>query len=145
MISELVGDAGERLVYRAQMYAKSDILGYKPAHGDLAYPQKLIMMESITKSNSNSSATSIPTGETTASVDSKDILKRQSSVGSIVSATSQEVASLTSNQSKKILTRKMLLLNENFVWFFRFRFGRRFTRFMVSDRTTNDNVFVEII
>ncbi len=43
--SELLGDVGERLVYRAHMYARSDILCYKPASGDLAYPEKLQMMQ----------------------------------------------------------------------------------------------------
>lgn len=49
---ELVGDVGERLVYRAHLYAQSDIQGYKPAQGDLAYPEKLKMMQvSETESN----------------------------------------------------------------------------------------------
>lgn len=40
-------DAQERLVFRANMYLQSDILQYKPSPGDLAYPEKLEMMESI--------------------------------------------------------------------------------------------------
>lgn len=43
----LVGDMAERLVYRAIMYARSDIGAYKPAPGDLAYPDKLTMMRNI--------------------------------------------------------------------------------------------------
>ncbi|XGW25009.1 hypothetical protein V3C99_006443 [Haemonchus contortus] len=47
VIGELVGDVAERIVYRAAMYGQSDIAGYKPAAGDLAYPEKLEMMKSI--------------------------------------------------------------------------------------------------
>ena len=32
---------------RASLYGQSDIAGYKPAAGDLAYPQKLEMMRKI--------------------------------------------------------------------------------------------------
>ena len=35
----------ERLVYRTHIYIQTDITGYKPAPGDLAYPDKLVMME----------------------------------------------------------------------------------------------------
>ena len=34
-------------MYRANVYLQSDILNYKPSPGDLAYPEKLEMMESI--------------------------------------------------------------------------------------------------
>lgn len=98
VITELVGDAGERLVYRAHMYARADILGYKPAPGDLAYPQKLIMMESITRSTAAAVATTIEATGSSSGSEPKENLKRQTSVNSIVSATSQEVALLTSNQ-----------------------------------------------
>jgi hypothetical protein len=45
MITQLMEDVQERLIYRTHIYIKSDILGYSPAPGDLAYPEKLIMME----------------------------------------------------------------------------------------------------
>ncbi|XP_074649305.1 conserved oligomeric Golgi complex subunit 3-like [Tubulanus polymorphus] len=48
--SQMLEDVQERLVYRTYIYIKSDILGYKPAAGDLAYPEKLEMMESIAES-----------------------------------------------------------------------------------------------
>ena len=38
-------DVQERLVYRTYIYIKSDILQYAAAQGDLAYPEKLEMME----------------------------------------------------------------------------------------------------
>lgn len=46
-IQLLSQDAQERLVYRANVYLQSDILHYRPSPGDLAYPEKLEMMESI--------------------------------------------------------------------------------------------------
>ncbi|KHJ87761.1 nuclear transport factor 2 domain protein [Oesophagostomum dentatum] len=49
VIGELVGDVAERIVYRAALYGQTDIAGYKPATGDLAYPEKLEMMKNIEK------------------------------------------------------------------------------------------------
>lgn len=42
---QLLQDVQERLVFRAHLYLQSDILNYKPSPGDLAYPEKLEMME----------------------------------------------------------------------------------------------------
>lgn len=42
---QLLQDVQERLVFRAHLYLHSDILNYKPSAGDLAYPDKLEMME----------------------------------------------------------------------------------------------------
>lgn len=42
---QLLQDVQERLVFRAHCYLESDILQYKPAAGDLAYPEKLELME----------------------------------------------------------------------------------------------------
>ena len=42
---QMLEDVQERLVYRASIYVQTDILAYKPAPGDLAYPEKLEMME----------------------------------------------------------------------------------------------------
>ena len=42
---QLMMDVQERLVYRTYIYIKSDILQYSAAQGDLAYPEKLEMME----------------------------------------------------------------------------------------------------
>ncbi|KAF7992085.1 hypothetical protein HCN44_001410 [Aphidius gifuensis] len=47
---QLLHDAQERLVYRAHLYLQSDIQGYNPSPGDLAYPDKLKMMEDIAES-----------------------------------------------------------------------------------------------
>ena len=45
VVSQLLADVQERLVYRAHIYVQNDIIGYKPVAGDLAYPEKLEMME----------------------------------------------------------------------------------------------------
>lgn len=42
---QLLQDVQERLVFRANRYLHSDILNYKPSAGDLAYPEKLELME----------------------------------------------------------------------------------------------------
>lgn len=58
----LLQDVQERLVYRTHVYLQTDLLEYRPSAGDLAYPEKLQMMESIAlsqmedyKSNTGSS------------------------------------------------------------------------------------------
>lgn len=43
--NQLLQDVQERLVFRAHLYLQSDILNYNPSPGDLAYPDKLEMME----------------------------------------------------------------------------------------------------
>ncbi|XP_071951133.1 conserved oligomeric Golgi complex subunit 3-like [Antedon mediterranea] len=75
---QMLEDVQERLVFRSHIYIQSDIMNYSPAPGDLAYPEKLEMMESIAESLK------------------KDSLSRQSSVGSL---TSQEVANITDTSS----------------------------------------------
>ncbi|XP_029837259.3 conserved oligomeric Golgi complex subunit 3 isoform X2 [Ixodes scapularis] len=64
---QMLEDVQERLVYRTLVYIRTDILGYNPAPGDLAYPEKLEMMESIAESLAQNS------------------LSRSSSHGSLVS------------------------------------------------------------
>lgn len=44
---QLLQDIQERLVFRTHIYLQSDLMQYKPSAGDLAYPDKLYMMESI--------------------------------------------------------------------------------------------------
>ncbi|KRZ10579.1 Conserved oligomeric Golgi complex subunit 3 [Trichinella zimbabwensis] len=50
VLEELLGDLTERLLYRSQMFAANEIGNYNPAEGDLAYPEKLIMIKEISKS-----------------------------------------------------------------------------------------------
>ena len=45
VIKQLLMDVQERLVYRTYIYIRTDILQYSAAQGDLAYPEKLEMME----------------------------------------------------------------------------------------------------
>jgi len=54
IVKQMLEDVQERLVYRTNIYIKTDILGFSPSSGDLAYPDKLIMMEDIAKSLSQS-------------------------------------------------------------------------------------------
>jgi len=55
---QLLEDVQERLVYRAHVYSQSDILGFNPSPGDLAYPDKLKMMRDIALSLEKGSADS---------------------------------------------------------------------------------------
>lgn len=48
IITQMLQDVQQRLVYRAQKFIDSDIRGYSPAAGDLAYPEKLILTEELT-------------------------------------------------------------------------------------------------
>ncbi|GIX94140.1 conserved oligomeric Golgi complex subunit 3 [Caerostris darwini] len=50
IVRQMLEDVQERLVYRTHIYIKTDILNYNPGPGDLAYPDKLEMMESIAES-----------------------------------------------------------------------------------------------
>lgn len=45
LVKQMLEDVQERLVYRTHIYIQTDITGYNPAPGDLAYPEKLEMME----------------------------------------------------------------------------------------------------
>ena len=56
---QLLEDVQERLVYRAHVYSQSEILGFKPSPGDLAYPDKLKMMRNIASSLENRSESGV--------------------------------------------------------------------------------------
>lgn len=45
VVEQLLRDVQERLVFRANVYFKTDILQFNPSPGDLAYPEKLEMMK----------------------------------------------------------------------------------------------------
>uniref|UniRef100_A0A0X3Q8J9 Conserved oligomeric Golgi complex subunit 3 n=2 Tax=Schistocephalus solidus TaxID=70667 RepID=A0A0X3Q8J9_SCHSO len=47
MCHNLLVDVRQRLIFRAHVYIKSQILDYSPSPGDLAYPEKLEMIEKI--------------------------------------------------------------------------------------------------
>jgi len=86
----LLQDVQERLVFRAHIYLQSDILNYKPSSGDLAYPEKLEMMESIALSLQ------------------EPILKRSDSRSSMISMgsiTSQEVESINASSGYHLNSR----------------------------------------
>ncbi|KAM7543267.1 hypothetical protein Aperf_G00000006305 [Anoplocephala perfoliata] len=48
MCRTLLADVQQRLIYRAHIYIKSQIQDYEPGPGDIAYPEKLEMLEVIT-------------------------------------------------------------------------------------------------
>ena len=62
-----------QMLYRTSVYIRSDILGYSLAPGDLAYTEKLQMMEQI--------AESLQQGQ---------VMRGTNSTSSVVSATSME-------------------------------------------------------
>ena len=41
----ILQDVQERFIYRAHIYIRNEILNYRPSVGDLAYPDKLLMMQ----------------------------------------------------------------------------------------------------
>jgi conserved oligomeric Golgi complex subunit 3 len=43
----MLEDVQERFVYRTHIYIKEEILNYNPSSGDLAYPEKLEIMQQI--------------------------------------------------------------------------------------------------
>ncbi|CAL1265670.1 unnamed protein product [Larinioides sclopetarius] len=80
IVRQMLEDVQERLVYRTHIYIKTDILNYNPSPGDLAYPDKLEMMESIAESLSAGG------------------LSRASSRASLTSVSSSSNAVITSNE-----------------------------------------------
>ncbi|XP_063599673.1 conserved oligomeric Golgi complex subunit 3-like [Penaeus indicus] len=82
VVNQMLEDTQERLVYRAHIYINVDIAGFRPSPGDLAYPSKLQMMESIAENLASQ----------------RKMHSRNASVSSISStrsATSEEVANIT--------------------------------------------------
>jgi hypothetical protein len=51
--SQMLEDVQERLVYRTQVYIRNEILSYKPSPGDIAYPEKLEMMQVNIRTKTN--------------------------------------------------------------------------------------------
>ncbi|CAG5122384.1 unnamed protein product, partial [Candidula unifasciata] len=100
---QMLMDVQERLVYRTYIYINTDILQYKAAAGDLAYPEKLEMMESIAESlkkgkpprashsrtPSNASSTSNEVAQLTGAGDSAE--GPAASNGSVVEITEEEL------------------------------------------------------
>ena len=48
VVRQMLEDVQQRIVFRAQRYIQTDIRGYNPALGDLAYPDKLIVANEAT-------------------------------------------------------------------------------------------------
>ncbi|CAI4221805.1 unnamed protein product [Auanema sp. JU1783] len=87
VMNELVGDVAERIVYRAESYGISDIVNYKPAAGDLAYPEKLEMMKTIEKDNlknkANESIETIPEQEAGTATNDTDVLSSSAPISAV--------------------------------------------------------------
>ncbi|XP_069103454.1 conserved oligomeric Golgi complex subunit 3-like isoform X2 [Argopecten irradians] len=92
---QMLMDVQERLVYRTYICIKADILNYNAAQGDLAYPEKLEMMESIAESIKTSQEKS-----RTSSTSSGDGGHKRSL--SNVSNTSLEVAQITEGEQQEM-------------------------------------------
>ena len=56
--SQMLEDVQERFVYRTHIYIETEILNYNPSKGDLAYPEKLKIMEEIAQNLRKSSTSS---------------------------------------------------------------------------------------
>nr|XP_018911468.1 PREDICTED: conserved oligomeric Golgi complex subunit 3 [Bemisia tabaci] len=87
VVEQLLRDIQERLVFRAHLYFKTDIEQYHPSPGDLAYPDKLELMESIAQEISAHETASLSRAES------------HSSLVSVGSLTSQEVARINGGKS----------------------------------------------
>ncbi|KAJ8310120.1 hypothetical protein KUTeg_011985 [Tegillarca granosa] len=96
---QMLMDVQERLVYRTYIYIKSDILNYTAAQGDLAYPEKLEMMESIADSIKKGQMGRSRSTSTSSSVVSAGGGGKHSRTPSNTSLTSQEVADITSSNT----------------------------------------------
>jgi hypothetical protein len=57
IVRQLLGDAQQRIVFRAQRYIQTDIRGYSPAQGDLAYPDKLLVAAEVSAVEASLEAT----------------------------------------------------------------------------------------
>ncbi|MGH0167954.1 UNVERIFIED_CONTAM: hypothetical protein FKN15_061494 [Acipenser sinensis] len=73
LVQQMLEDVQERLVYRTHMYIQSDIIGYNPAPGDLAYPDKLEMMEEQDSNCLIPSASEAPTTRSQATISPADL------------------------------------------------------------------------
>ena len=78
VVGQLLQDVQERLIFRSHIYIRTDIAGYNPHPGDLSYPEKLEMMESIQDSLKEASEKNA----------------RRNSVSSNTSLSSMEVANI---------------------------------------------------
>ncbi|KAK9505984.1 hypothetical protein O3M35_009933 [Rhynocoris fuscipes] len=85
---QLLEDVQERLVFRALMYLRTDVAEYKPSPGDLAYPEKLHMMQSIAQSLHEQEVYALTRSDS-----------RSSLVSSASSRTSQEVSKINNPPS----------------------------------------------
>jgi len=92
---QILEDVQERLVYRTSVYIRTDISGYQPSPGDLAYPEKLEMMEAIAnKEEEKQYQQGFNTPRNSLGVHS-----RQNSTSSVASMTSMEVGSINTAKS----------------------------------------------
>lgn len=72
---QLLHDVQERLVFRALLYLRTDVAGYSPSPGDLAYPEKLHMMQQIAESLQEQELASLSRCDSTASLASQEVAR----------------------------------------------------------------------
>ncbi|XP_046902260.1 conserved oligomeric Golgi complex subunit 3 [Hypomesus transpacificus] len=89
VVKQMLEDVQERLVYRTHIYIQTDILGYNPAPGDLAYPEKLEMMEKIALSLKEEQSKLVSQESSFSDVQLEDRASRRSSNASVESSRSQ--------------------------------------------------------
>ncbi|KAH9521637.1 Golgi transport complex subunit 3 [Dermatophagoides farinae] len=87
-MQQLLQDTQERLVYRCNVHVEKNILNYSPASGDLAYPEKLEMMKSISETLETNNVQNNTNEQEQTSKSSTGVMKRSDSVSSIISSIS---------------------------------------------------------
>lgn len=87
-MQQLLQDTQERLVYRCNVHVEKNILNYSPASGDLAYPEKLEMMKSISETLETNNVQSNTNEQEQSNKSSTGVMKRSDSVSSIISSIS---------------------------------------------------------
>lgn len=99
-MQHLLEDTQERLFYRCNVYIQTNIIGYIPGAGDLAYPEKLEMMKSIAENLNETKGTDYS-------------LSRSNSVSSVVSNALSDISLINTNDKSYENARKEVQPNRS--------------------------------